>query len=209
MRLSTRIGLAVGLTVPLLVLASGWLLLRLVAQDLHREQDRHLRERAVSVLPDARALLRATAAGRPQAADTRERRLYNAALDVGIRVVGPTATFSGGPQPGASVALPTQATAPVTVRQDGHSWRALSVPVEIARARGTLWVFQADTADRTQVRLVRRRVVLTALLAAPCPACSPGASPRAPPARCAAWAAVPRASTRAGAPPGCTTSTPA
>jgi len=167
MRLSTRIGIAVGLTVPLLVLASGWLLLRLVAQDLHREEDRRLRERAAAVLPDARALLRATAAGRSQAADTRERRLYSAALDVGIRVVGPSATFTGGPQPAASAALPARAAAPVTVRQAGHSWRALSVPVEIARTHGTLWVFQADTADRTQLRLVRRRVAMTALLAAP------------------------------------------
>ncbi|MER6130237.1 two-component sensor histidine kinase, partial [Streptomyces sp. NPDC001795] len=74
MRLSTRIGLAVGATVPLLVLASGWLLLMpLIARDLHREEDNHLRQRATAVLPDARALLRAAAAGRPQAADSRDR----------------------------------------------------------------------------------------------------------------------------------------
>lgn len=167
MRLSTRIGLAVGLSIPLLVLASGWLLLRLVARDLHQEEDRHLRERAAAVVPDARALLRAAAADRPKAADTRERRLYSAALDVGVRVVGPSATFSGGPQPGASLALPARALVPVTLRDAGHSWRALSVPVLGARVSGTVWVFQADTADRTQVALVRRRVVMTALLAAP------------------------------------------
>ncbi|GHK01078.1 two-component sensor histidine kinase [Streptomyces sp. Y2F8-2] len=167
MRLSTRIGLAVGLTVPLLVLASGWLLLRLVARDLHQEEDRHLRSRAAAVAPDARSLLRAAAAGRPKAADTRERRLYTAALDVGVRVVGPDATFSGGPQPATSVALPAEATAPVTVRDAGRSWRALSQPIEGPQVSGTLWVFQPDTADRAQLRLVRRRVVMTALLAAP------------------------------------------
>ncbi|MET7612910.1 two-component sensor histidine kinase, partial [Streptomyces seoulensis] len=43
MRLSTRIGLAVGCTVPLLVLASGWLLTQLVARDLNRAGDQHLR----------------------------------------------------------------------------------------------------------------------------------------------------------------------
>ncbi|MFJ5531200.1 sensor histidine kinase [Streptomyces sp. NPDC093261] len=167
MRLSTRIGLAVGLTVPLLVLASGWLLLRLVAQDLRHEEDDHLRQRATAVAPDARSLLRAAAAGRPRAADTRERQLYSAALDVGVRVVGPTATFSGGPQPDASVALPARSAGPVTVRDAGHSWRALAVPIRGPRVTGTLWVFRPDTADRTQLRLVRRRVVLTALLAAP------------------------------------------
>jgi len=168
MRLSTRIGLAVGLTVPLLVLASGWLLLRLVAADLHQEEDDHLRERAAAVAPDARALLRAAAADRPKAANTRERQLYSAALDVGVRVVGPDGTgFSGGPQPAASVPLPDRASRPATVRADGRSWRALSVPVEGPRVSGTLWVFSPDTADRTQLRLVRRRVLMTALLAAP------------------------------------------
>lgn len=167
MRLSTRIGLAVGLTVPLLVLASGWLLLNLVARDLHREEDNHLRRRAAAVLPDARALLRATAADRPRAADTRERLLYSAALDVGVRVVAADATFSGGPQPSASVALPARAAGPVTVRQAGRSWRALSRPIAADTVSGTLWVFQPDTADRTQLQLVRRRVVMTALLAAP------------------------------------------
>ncbi|MDV9171554.1 two-component sensor histidine kinase, partial [Streptomyces sp. W16] len=62
MKLSTRIGIAVGLTVPLLVLASGWLLLRLVDHDLHNAEDDHLRARAAAVTPDARALLRASSA---------------------------------------------------------------------------------------------------------------------------------------------------
>ncbi|MEU2711462.1 HAMP domain-containing sensor histidine kinase [Streptomyces sp. NPDC007205] len=165
MRLSTRIGLAVGCTVPLLVLASGWLLLHLVARDLHRTEDRHLRERAAAIAPDARSLLRASENGRPKAADTRERKLFSAALDVGVRVVGPDADFSGGPQPGPSVTLPPRPAGPVTVRDGARSWRALARPVR--GTTGTLWVFSTDTADRTQLRLVRRRVVLAALLAAP------------------------------------------
>ncbi|MFE1861898.1 ATP-binding protein [Streptomyces anandii] len=167
MRLSTRIGLAVGCTVPLLVAASGWLLLHLVARDLHRVEDDHLAQRAAAVAPDARALLRATENGRPKAADTRERRLFTAALDVGVRVVGPDAGFSGGPQPGPLVHLPARADQPVTLRGGGRSWRALSRPVRTAGASGTLWVFSPDTADRAQLRAVRRRVAFTALLAAP------------------------------------------
>ncbi|RPF36292.1 HAMP domain-containing sensor histidine kinase [Streptomyces sp. TLI_185] len=167
MRLSTRIGLAVGVTVPLLVLASGWLLLQLVNHDLHSAEDSHLQARATAVVPDARALLRASANGRPKAADNKERLLYSAALDVGVRVMGPDATFSGGPQPDASVPLPAQASAPVTVRDGGSSWRALSVPITTARGAGTLWVFSPNAADQAQLRLVRRRVAVTTLLAAP------------------------------------------
>ncbi|MGW3335903.1 sensor histidine kinase [Streptomyces sp. NPDC001009] len=163
MRLSTRVGLAVGCTVPLLVLASGWLLTHLVARDLHRAGDQHLRQRAAAIAPDARALLRASAGNRPRAADLRERRLFSAALDVGVRVQGPDGVFSGGPQPGPSARLPERATGPVTVRDGTRSWRGLARPVR----GGTLWVFAPDTADRAQVLLVRRRVVFTALLAAP------------------------------------------
>ncbi|OIJ67727.1 sensor histidine kinase [Streptomyces mangrovisoli] len=168
MRLSTRIGLAVGCAVPLLVLACGWLLLQLVARDLRGAGDDHLRARATAVAPDARALLRASAGARPKATDTRERRLFSAALDVGVRVVGADGTvFSGGPQPGASVTLPKAAAGPVTVRSGGRNWRALARPLDGARFSGTLWVFAPDTADRTQLLVVRRRVVRTALLAAP------------------------------------------
>ncbi|MFJ3338855.1 ATP-binding protein [Streptomyces sp. NPDC086766] len=167
MRLSTRVGLTVGCTVPLLVLASGWLLLHLVARDLRSAQDEHLRQRAAAVAQDARALLRATASGRPRVADSRERQLFSAALDVGVRVVGPDATFSGGPQPGTSVRLPDRAAGPVTVRSGGREWRALSRPLRGPAVAGTLWVFSPETADRAQLRSVRHRVAFTALLAAP------------------------------------------
>ncbi|MES4888954.1 HAMP domain-containing sensor histidine kinase [Streptomyces sp. NPDC096012] len=167
MRLSTRIGLAVGCTVPLLVLACGWLLLHLVARDLHRAEDQLLRQRATALAPAARSVVRASTNGRPKAADTRERRLFSAALDVGVRVVGPDADFSGGPQPGRSVALPARTAGPVTVRAGGRGWRVLARPVRGTAASGTLWVFAPDTADRAQLGLVRRRVLLTALLAAP------------------------------------------
>ncbi|MFD9585434.1 sensor histidine kinase [Streptomyces sp. NPDC059980] len=170
MRLSTRIALAVGLTVPLLVLATGWLLLRLVATDLHHQQDTHLRESAAAVAKDARGLLRASAADRSAAVErARERRLFTSALDVGVRLVGPEETFTGGPQPDQAVPLPVSAPAPVTLRAGGDSWRILSTRVAVGRAgaRGTLWLFAPDTASDTQLRLVRRRVVTVALLAAP------------------------------------------
>ncbi|MGW1889695.1 ATP-binding protein [Streptomyces sp. NPDC002004] len=171
MKLSTRIALAVALTTPLLVLAAGWLLVRLVASDLHTQQDAHLRERAASAVPDARRLLRATAADRPPAVEqARERQMFTSALDVGLRLTRPDGTVSaGGPQPDADVPLPVRAAVPRTVHAAGGSWRVLSVRVKGTRpgVDGTLWLFSPDTASQAQIGLVRGRVVRVALLAAP------------------------------------------
>ncbi|MEU8970403.1 HAMP domain-containing sensor histidine kinase [Streptomyces monashensis] len=167
MRLSTRIGLAVGCTVPLLVLAGGWLLLHLVSGDLRRAEDQHLRQRAAALAPDARSLLRAAANDRPKATDTRERQLFDAALDVGVRVVGPDTSVSGGPQPGPAAALPDRTSGFALVHAGGRTWRALARPVHAGTASGTLWLFAPDTAQRVQIPLVRRRVVAAAILAAP------------------------------------------
>ncbi len=87
MRLSTRIALAMGIAMPLLVLGSGALLLRLVTHDVHAEQDAHLRERAAVLLPMARGLLRTEESGRPRQAANQERRLLDAGLDVGVRLL--------------------------------------------------------------------------------------------------------------------------
>ncbi|MEU6328871.1 HAMP domain-containing sensor histidine kinase [Streptomyces sp. NPDC047049] len=87
MRLSTRIALAMGIAMPLLVLGSGLLLLRLVTHDVHAEQDAHLRERAAVLLPLARGLLRTEGNGQPRKAANQERRLLDAGLDVGVRLL--------------------------------------------------------------------------------------------------------------------------
>ncbi|WP_406002310.1 sensor histidine kinase [Streptomyces sp. NBC_00829] len=170
MKLSTRVALAVGVTVPLLVLAAGWLLLQFVARDLHAQQDAHLRERATQVAADARRLLRVTAADRPAAVEqARERQLYTSALDVGIRLSGPEGTVAGGPQPSASVRLPPRAPKPVTIREGKDGWRVMAVRVRGSKpgVDGTLWLFSPDAAGQGQLALVRRRVITVALLAAP------------------------------------------
>ncbi|MFD5399844.1 sensor histidine kinase [Streptomyces sp. NPDC127097] len=87
MRLSTRIALTMGIAMPLLVLGSGLLLLRLVTHDVHAEQDAHLRERAAVLLPLARGLLRTKDSGQPRKAANQERRLLDAGLDVGVRLL--------------------------------------------------------------------------------------------------------------------------
>lgn len=99
MRLTTRIALVMGLAMPLLVLGSGALLLRLVARDVHTGQDAHLRERAAVLLPLARGLLRTEDSGQTRKAANRERQLLDAGLDVGVRLLaargGSTASGSG------------------------------------------------------------------------------------------------------------------
>lgn len=175
MRLSTRIALAVGVLVPLLVIASGWIMVRLVAADVHRQADAHLRQRAAAVQPQARDLLRAMANDRPASVEeARRRKLFTSALDVGIRVTGPDGTVSGGPQPDESVTLPAagDGAGPVTVHAGGESWRVLAVPVRglaglRAAGAGTLWVLSSDTAGQAQIAHVRRRVLTVALLTAP------------------------------------------
>ncbi|MEU6173586.1 HAMP domain-containing sensor histidine kinase [Streptantibioticus parmotrematis] len=171
MKLSTRIAIAVGVTVPLMVLASGLLLTRLISRDIHAGQDARLRDRAAVVLPVARELLRVDRAGRPAQQQSRERKLFSAALDVGVRVVSGTdgwVAAEGGPQPADSVPLPAAAGRnPVTVSADGRSWRALSLPVTGGQAGDTLWVFSPASQADAGVKAVRRRVLLVALIAAP------------------------------------------
>ncbi|MEV6006644.1 HAMP domain-containing sensor histidine kinase [Streptomyces sp. NPDC051976] len=172
MRLSTRIALAVAVVVPLLVLGSGWIMVRLVAADVHAQADAHLRDRAATVRPDARNLLRATANDRPPSVEqARQRKLFTAALDVGIRVVGQGNPVSYGPQPAAADLLPPAADAarPITLQFDGKSWRVLAVPVSVTRpdASGTLWLFSSDSVGQQQITRVRRRILTVALLTVP------------------------------------------
>ncbi|MCD0485281.1 HAMP domain-containing histidine kinase [Streptacidiphilus sp. ASG 303] len=166
--LAARVAVAVGVTVPLLVLAAGGLLLRLVDRDLDRQRDGDLRARAAAAAPLARGLLAAQLDGRPRAERTRQRLLFSAALDVGVQVADRSGAVvaEGGPTPPAGTPLPGVAGVPVTVRADGESWRALALPVGGA-AGGTLRLFSPDSARQARIRAVRSRVVLAALVAAP------------------------------------------
>ncbi|MFJ3229965.1 sensor histidine kinase [Streptomyces sp. NPDC086787] len=169
MRLSTRVAITVGAVVPLLVAVSGWVLVDLVARDLHAQADQRLKERAHSVAVAARGLLRASSRDRPRAEQAHQRQLFTSALDVGIRLQGPETSVQDGPQPDASVRLPSATGKPVSVTSRGQTWRVLAQHVTGARpsVQGTLWLFSPDSASQAQIQLVRRRVVTVALLAAP------------------------------------------
>ncbi|MEV7214584.1 HAMP domain-containing sensor histidine kinase [Kitasatospora cineracea] len=170
MKLSTRIALGAAVLVPLLVAAAGALLLPLVGTDLHRRQDDRLNARAAAVLPNAKALLAADSRGRPKVEQNQQRKLMDAALDAGVRVVAADGTvlLAAGSQPDDPSRLPaTPGSGSVTVRQNDSSWRVLAVKLDSGGAAGTLWVLAPAGEPAAELRAVRRRVLLVALVAAP------------------------------------------
>ncbi|MFF7588363.1 sensor histidine kinase [Kitasatospora purpeofusca] len=181
MRLSTRIALWAAAVVPLLVVLAGLLLLPLVGRDLRHQQDARLDERAAALLPSVRALVAADSKGRPKVEQNQQRKVVDAALDLGVRVTGTDGgvLLSVGPQPDGTGVLPSEpGGGPVTVRDRGSSWRVLTRAVggngngnANGNGRGSgpgLLQVIAPTgpADR-QAAAVRRRVLLVALVSAP------------------------------------------
>ena len=172
MRLATRIALVTAVIVPVLVLLAGLLLLGLVGRDLRAGQDGQLRDRAAAALPYARTELRAAAAGRLRQEFNQQGRLSAAALDAGVRLTAADGTVlnSAGAQPDLAVPLPAATDRPQTVvGADGTAWRALAqtIPTAAAQPGGTLWLFARASAVQHEVRTVRGRIVLVALVAAP------------------------------------------
>ncbi|MFE1177040.1 sensor histidine kinase [Streptomyces sp. NPDC058773] len=127
MRLATRIAVAMGIAMPLLVLGSGLLLLRLVTHDVHAGQDAHLRERAAVLLPLARGLLRTKNSGHPQKAANQERRLLDAGLDVGVRLLT-SADKPGAPGNGGGNGGQTGVTAGRNGSADGQDTAGQNTP---------------------------------------------------------------------------------
>jgi len=166
-KLTTRIALTVGVSVPALVLASGWLLLHLVSNDLRAHQNDQLRARATVVAKNAKAYLDVAGTDHPFLEQVRRHRLINSARDVGVRLTGPGDPITAGPQPEPYPTLPHSAPNPVPLTADGKDWLVLSLRVGAAKEGTTpnLWLLSPDTAE-DELALVRKRVLTGALLAA-------------------------------------------
>ncbi|MFJ8436243.1 sensor histidine kinase [Kitasatospora sp. NPDC094019] len=194
MRLSTRIALWAAAVVPLLVVLAGLLLLPLVGRDLRHQQDARLNDRAAALLPSVRALVAADSKGRPKVEQNQQRKVVDAALDLGVRVTGTDGgvLLSVGPQPDDAAVLPDgPGGGPVTVRDRGTSWRVLTRAVGAngngggsgagangsgagangkgggATGSGLLQVIAPTGPADRQAAAVRRRVLLVALVSAP------------------------------------------
>ncbi|MFJ4090775.1 sensor histidine kinase [Kitasatospora sp. NPDC089913] len=170
MRLSTRIALWAAAVVPLLVVLAGLLLLPLVGRDLRHQQDARLGERAAALLPSVRALVAADSKGRPKVEQNQQRKVVDAALDLGVRVTGTDGgvLLSVGPQPDDAGVLP--GGGPVTVRDRAGSWRVLTRAAgggENGKGAGLLQVIAPTGPADRQAAAVRRRVLLVALVSAP------------------------------------------
>ncbi|WP_338675184.1 hypothetical protein V1460_20995 [Streptomyces sp. SCSIO 30461] len=164
-----------------------------------------MRERAAVVAGNTRGLLRAVVTDRAPAVErARERGLYNAALDVGVRLIGPDGTAWGGPQPDVSVPLPDDAPEPITVRDGDTGWRALSVRITGRRngVDGTLWPFPPDTTSEEQLGVVRTRVLTVAGVTAPLAGLLARAVAARATGRCGTCSSAPAGSTRAPLRPG-------
>jgi len=176
-RLSTRIALSAAVIVPLLVLATNYLLLGWFADDLRAAQERQLRSRATVLTHNAQAFLKAVEANHPVIAENARRRLIASALDVGVRLNAPGEVISAGPRHDPELRLPAEAVRPVTLASDdsggsdGTNWlvmsRRITTPNDTAPNGPNLWMFSPDTAYRTQLSLMRQRLVTVALLSAP------------------------------------------
>ncbi|MFI6346362.1 sensor histidine kinase [Streptomyces sp. NPDC050560] len=174
MRLSTRLALSAAVIMPLMVLATSYVLVRWFASDLRLEQNRQLRSRATVITHNAQAYLQAVEAHRPVVARRARRRLIASSLDIGFRLKGPEGVVRGGSQPGAPLRFPPHAGHPVTVGSgaaDGTRWVALSRRVAPRNhplpVRPNLWMYSPDTAYQQRLATVRERALTAALVSAP------------------------------------------
>lgn len=175
MRLSTRIALSAAVIVPLLVLATNYLLLAWFADDLRAEQETQLRSRATTLTHNAQVYLGAVAAGRSVVAKNARRRLVVSSADVGFRLYGPKGVVEAGPRHDPALSLPAEARQPVALDGEGAggtTWlvmsrRVATPPNGTAPDRPNLWLFSPDTAYRAQLSRVRHRTLTVALLSAP------------------------------------------
>ncbi|WP_217170144.1 ATP-binding protein [Streptomyces sp. AC512_CC834] len=153
MRLSTRIALSAAVIVPVLALATNYLLLAWFTDDLRAEQERQLRSRATTLTHNARAYLQAVEAGHPVAARNARHRLVVSSPDVGFRLNGPKGpnrpngpkgpnrpngpkgsrgpqgVIEAGPRRDAALSLPAEAKQPVFLDgedADGTKWLVMS-----------------------------------------------------------------------------------
>ncbi|AXL90248.1 two-component sensor histidine kinase [Streptomyces sp. CB09001] len=174
MRLSTRIALSAAVIVPVLALATNYLLLDWFTGDLRAEQERQLRSRATTLTHNAQAYLQAVEAGHPVAARNARRRLVVSSPDVGFRLRAPGGVVAAGPRHDPALSLPDEAREPVVLDgagPGGTKWlvmsRRVTPPNGTPPDRPNLWMYSPDTAYRAQLARVRHRILTVALLSAP------------------------------------------
>ncbi|WP_247706277.1 sensor histidine kinase [Streptomyces liliiviolaceus] len=159
---------------PVLALATNWLLLAWFAKDLHAEQEMQLRSRATAITHNAEAYLKAVEANHPVIAENARRRLIDSALDVGFRLDAPDGIVEGGPAQDLATELPEEATEPVMLTtSDSGNTRWLVTSRRVTPSNGippdgpNLWMYSPDTAYQAQLSHVRERMWTMVLISVP------------------------------------------
>ncbi|MFI7216463.1 sensor histidine kinase [Micromonospora maritima] len=157
MRLATRLAAACAVTMPVLALAAGAAVLRLAAQDIHREQVAELRAWATELRPAVEDL--------PAMPPPGNGPLRGAAPGGGMVVEAAGRRWTTGGPPAAD--LPER-DGPVDVRSGWRVWRGYAVSLTVPGAGpGRMWVFAPLGQEERRVRELRRRLLGVALLTVP------------------------------------------
>ncbi|MEU8194801.1 HAMP domain-containing sensor histidine kinase [Microbispora amethystogenes] len=167
MRLSTRFAICVAVAVPLLVLAAGLLMLGLVSHDLRAERDAQLvsRLRALAPLASVYAWRERATPGIPP--DFLQRRLSEATTGAdgtgGVHlVVAGAEPLVIGDVPHAPP--PAGTPGPADFAEGGRAWRYVAEDLGVRDGNARLYVFDSEAHLAAQLGLLRRRLVLTALV---------------------------------------------
>ncbi|MDX6429146.1 MAG: two-component system, OmpR family, sensor histidine kinase PrrB [Streptosporangiaceae bacterium] len=168
MRLSTRFALAIAVLIPVLVLLAGLLVLRLASHDLRAERDRQLTGRLQALTPLATAYAQRTRHLRVLPAEATADQLAKAAVGSGglyLQVPGGDPLIIGAiPDP---TTLPAATPGPATFSTAGHQqWRFVAADLGRRGTTARMWVVEPESRLAARLNLLRRRLLLAALLAA-------------------------------------------
>ncbi len=167
MKLTTRFALAVAVLVPVLVLLTGLLILRLASTDLRTARDHRLSSRLTALQPLALTYANQSRKGGlgQSAAEKLATGTVGAGATGGVyeQVTGGS-PLSIGTLPD-SADLPTTPDGPDTFRSGTRRWRYVAVDLGRRGNLGRLWVVEPESVLTAQLALLRQRLLVATLIA--------------------------------------------
>jgi two-component system sensor histidine kinase PrrB len=164
-KLTTRFAVAVAVLVPVLVLLSGLLVLRLASADLRSERDHRLVSRLTALEPLAQTYAQQSRRG-GLTQSAAERLGTGASAGTGglyERVTGGEPLVYGVVP--AAADLPAGADGPATFVSGGHRWRYVAADLGRRGTIGRLWVLEPESRLAAQLALLRQRLLVATLVA--------------------------------------------
>lgn len=168
MKLTTRFAVAVAVLVPVLVILSGLLVLRLASADLRNERDHRLTSRLSALQPLAVTYARQSrrqGIGAQSAADRLATGASAATGGIYVKVAGGEPLVYG-LVPAATADLPADDDGPATFTSGGTHWRYVATGLGPRGNQGRLWVLEPESRLNGQLALLRQRLLVAAVAAA-------------------------------------------